>query len=100
MVLKDVIKEVAEILGLSIDYKNLANDENYSDLLVSARIRLNQFYGSSIDECTPIESHHKKMVLYGIAAEWAFLNGVFAVWKEYETKFNYELYLYKETGGK
>lgn len=99
MTLKDVIKEAAEMLGLSVDYKNLT-DENYNNLLDSAKIRLNQFYGSSIDEGTSIKPQHKKIVLYGIVAEWAFLNGVISTWKEYEVKFNKELYLYNTTGGK
>lgn len=100
MTLQDVIKEAAKMLDLSINYENLNIDENYNDLLDSAKMRLNQFYGSSINEDTLIEPQHKKIVLYGIIAEWAFLNGVFPTWKEYEAKFNYELSLYKKTGGK
>lgn len=82
MTLKDILQEAIEIL------KSKNAEVDYDNLFACARIRLHDLYGEWFENNTVIKDAHKEVVLYGIIAEWAFINGDFPIWKEYEAKYN------------
>ena len=45
MILKDLIKNANDILGLTIDWQNTSEDDNYQQLFACARLVLNSMMG-------------------------------------------------------
>ena len=88
MTLIDIIEKANGVIALPIDWENIQEDENYITLLECARIRLHDMLGSWLEGDSAIDDAYKEIVLYGIIAEYAFINGLYDMWKEYETKYN------------
>lgn len=87
MTLKDLMKEANKVLKLDINWED-SNDENYNQLFKCANIRLNDLVGENFEADSIFEEKYEKLVLYGIIAEYAFICGIFDIWKEYETKYD------------
>ena len=88
MTLTDLIEKANSVIALPIDWENITEDENYITLFECARIRLHDMLGNWLEGDSVIDDAYKEVALYGIIAEYAFISGLYDMWKEYETKYN------------
>lgn len=97
MILKDLISSANEILGLTINWEDTANDDNYQQLFACARLVLNTLTGVwAISNNTNIMVEDYGLdnatVVYGILSEYAFVAGMFNEWKVWQEKYNAGLF--------
>lgn len=97
MILKDLIKNANDILGLPIDWQNTASDDNYQQLFACTRMVLNTLVGMwEITDNTKLIPEEFGLdcstLVYGILSEYAFVSGMFNEWKIWQEKYNTGLF--------
>lgn len=97
MILKDLISNANDILGLTIDWQNTSADDNYQQLFACARLVLNSMIGIwEVSDSTTIVAEDygfdNATVIYGILSEYAFVAGMFNEWKVWQEKYNAGLF--------
>ena len=93
MILRDLICDANDVLGLTINWQNTAKDDNYLQLFACARLVLNSLFGiwtlSDSTKVTPEDyGLDNATVVYGILSEYAFVAGMFNEWKVWQEKYN------------
>jgi len=101
MILKDIIRDANEILGLAIDWDNYAEDEHYKQLFRCACLVLDGLTGEyqwdSLDEITEMDT---TTIIYGILCEYSFTAGMLNEWKVWREKFANKLFEIKQEESK
>ena len=89
MILRDLIKDANDLLGLTINWQSTATDDNYLQLFACARLVLNSLTGDWITSDTTVITPEdygldQSTVIYGILSEYAFVAGMFNEWKVWQ----------------
>lgn len=97
MILRDLIRNANDILGLPIDWQSTSTDDNYQQLFACARLVLNSLVGDwvTVDTTTIVPEDYgldKATMVYGILSEYAFVAGMFNEWKVWQEKYNTGLF--------
>ena len=93
MILRDLISDANDILGLTINWSNTATDDNYQQLFACARMVLNTLTGiwTMTDGTTITPTDYgldNATMIYGVLSEYAFVAGMFNEWKVWQEKYN------------
>ncbi|MCM1404095.1 MAG: hypothetical protein NC133_01105 [Prevotella sp.] len=97
MILKNLISDANDILGLKIDWQNTATDDNYLQLFACTRLVINALTGiwptSDGTHIDPTDyGLDNATLVYGILSEYAFVAGMFNEWKVWQEKYNAGLF--------
>ncbi len=97
MILRYLIKGANDLLGLTVNWQNTAEDDNYQQLFACARLVINSLMGdwTVSDTMTIVPEDYgldKATVIYGILSEYAFVAGMFNEWKVWQEKYNAGLF--------